>query len=426
MRPTLVVLSFSLLLASCAQEHRAPSAWKVVQDVTPAALAAVNAADASVSSDGHGHAAATWVTRDSLGADAWVAVSSDSGHTWGEPFQLNEKPHAVSSYNESRPLSAWGPNGVLAVTFMNEVGVAMRVSTDAGRTWGPLGVANDDNANPLIYHGFTALDVLPDGRPILAWLDGRAFVTPDGGEPARVDIYMTTSNDGGRTWQPNTRVARDVCGCCRLGMTTAKRADGSADVAVVYRTASNEIRNARIALSHDNGTTFATDTLVANDQWHIEGCPMVGPQIVHGAKSGFVAWYRGESPDDSTAHGRPKPGVYLTTWDAKDGGSGGRISPADSLNEAAYPMLAATAEGALLGAVGSAVGGGEGAPKRMVMAVRHAGADHMLSPWLYLGERVQSGALASVGPRLALAAYTQGVEGSDSESRVRFVRISDR
>ena len=60
-------------------------------------------------------------------------------------------------------------------------------------TWGVARLVNDDRSDrSSTYHGFIALDVLADGRPYVAWIDGR-FSAGDGGEPHVADIFSSSS-----------------------------------------------------------------------------------------------------------------------------------------------------------------------------------------------------------------------------------------
>ena len=116
MRHTLALLVLGLSAASCAPAHRA-TPWQDVREMTPSFLAGAHAADPSLALDAHGRIALSWVTRDSLGADAWLAVSADSGGHWSQPVRLNTAEHQVTSYAESRPVLAWGRDGLLAAAW---------------------------------------------------------------------------------------------------------------------------------------------------------------------------------------------------------------------------------------------------------------------------------------------------------------------
>lgn len=411
--------------ASCAPVHRA-TPWQDVREVTPAFLAAALAGDPSLALDEHGRVALTWVTRDSLGKDAWLAVSADSGAHWSEPVRLNTAPHQVSSYTESRPVVAWGRDGLLAAAWAatraggeDASDIAVRVSADGGAEWGAVSLVNSDHTDPRSgYHGFMSVNVLPDGRPIVAWIDGRASAGL-AGEPERAEIYVSTSPDGGVTWSANTRVAREVCSCCRISLASTRGESGNVEVAVAYRGAANDLRDPRLAISRDAAASFALDTLVSADRWKLPGCPLVGPALTLTPEGGYVAWYTGESPDDAALPGRPAPGVYLVPWRADAGAVGSRRALGDSLENETRPMLAALEQGTLVGVLGQSAR----EPARKVLALRMLERDGKLSPWLYLGAGVKTAAIAGQGARGAWAAWAETAEGG---TRVRVSRLAGR
>jgi hypothetical protein len=413
-------------LAGCAPRPSG-TPWARVQETTPAFLATGLAADPSLAVDRSGRVALTWVTRDSLGGDAWLSVSADSGKHWGRPARLNTVPGTVSSYPESRPVAAWGRDGLLVTAWASKrsphqgIGddLAARVSTDGGRSWGALHVLNDDRLDPTSgYHGFAAVDVLPDGRPIVAWIDGRASAGL-ADEPALAEIYASTSADGGVSWSPNEWIADDVCACCRIAMKSAQRLNGAIDVAVAYRGATNDLRDPRVVVSHDGARRFVLDTLVSVDRWKLPGCPSVGPALTLENGGGHYFWYTGESPADSLLPGRPVPGLYLVPWRVEVGAAGPKRELGDSLGSASRPMLAGLGRGTLLGAIGESPGTGG----RKVLALRRLEPDGTLTPWLFLGSSVKSGAIAAHGEQGAWAAWT---EPGDGGPRVRVARLSVR
>ncbi len=424
--PLLVVVSLLALLATACAPQRRATPWSDLREVTPAFLARAGASDPSLAIGPGGRVALTWVTRDSLGADAWLSVSSDSGTHWSPPVRLEPRRGRVSSYPESRPVAAWGRGGMLVAAWAaaRDTGqfaddIAARVSVDGGRTWGPTSLVNDDHADPIsTYHGFLALDVLPDGRPLVAWIDGR-FSAGAGEEPAMADIFASTSSDGGATWSANTYVAEQVCPCCRIALRSDQRPGERPEVAIAYRGAADDMRDPHLVVSHDGGATFADDALVSADRWKLPGCPSVGPALTFANGGGHYAWFTGESPDDSVLTGRPAPGVYLVPWRSGAGPAGPKRALSDSLRDATRPMLASLGRGTLVAAIGQAVGG----PVRKVLAVRRLEPDGALTPWLYLGSGVKSGAVAGQGSNGAWAAWAEQYE---DRTRVRVVRLAER
>ena len=430
MRRAFVLLSLSVL-ASCAPTTRSTD-WAVVHEVTPPFLLNEAGADPALALDRAGRVALTWVRRDSSGGnDLWVSIASDSDVNFSEPVRVNPTPGRVSSYSESRPVAAWGRDGQLLVAWAQARegvpyadDIALRASPDGGRAWGSTQLVNADHGDPKSpYHGFIALESMPDGRAIMAWIDGRDQKLAAGeDEPHVASIWSASSADGGATWGANVRVARDVCPCCRPALRTAPASDApgaASTVAVAYRGAHRDLRDPRMAFSTDGGATFGADTLVSADRWWMPGCPAVGLGLTFNrAGGGHVAWYTGESPRDSTLGSRPAPGIYVAPWRVGAGAAGIKRMIADSLDQPGRPLLAPMGSSTLVGALGRT----RGAAARKVLAVRALELDGTLTPWLFLGNGVKSGAIAGQANR----AWAAWVETNGEQPRVRVARIAHR
>ncbi len=414
MNVRLTTLVAAAALAACAGCARTPNAtrWADVIEVTPAFLSPVKAFDPALAAAAGGRVALTWVTRDSGGADAWIAFSADSGAHFSAPVRLNLRRSHVSSYPESRPVAAFGANGsvVAAWAASRDTGeaaddIVARASDDGGASFGPEVVLNDDHALAgSTYHGFIALDATPQGRFHAAWIDGRSIALGPGEvEPAIAEIWSAASDDGGATWGANVRAAANVCPCCRPSLRVS-----ASLLALSYRGEQDSLRDPRLALSRDGGMTFALDTLVSADGWSLAGCPSTGPALTLARDGGQVAWYTG-------AAGRK--GVYARAWRAGLGASGPVVALDDSLRDAGQPLLAAMGPVTLVGVVASAE------PSRRVLALRTLGPSGARSSWLPLGADASSAAIAAQDARHALAAW---IESSDAGPRLRLVRVTRR
>ncbi len=410
--PSLVVLG---LLASCTPTP--PSThWATVLEITPAFLTDRPVFDPALAAGPDGRIALTYVTRDTAGADLWLALSIDSGATFRAPVRLNTRHGGVASFPESHPVAAFGPAGQLVVawTAARDSGrfaddIVARASDDAGANFASEIFLNDDHATPLsTYHGFVALAFTPGGRALAAWIDGRAAtLTDDEGEPTQAEIWTTASDDGGRTWGPNTRAASRVCPCC----CPALRA-GGAGVALAYRGVRDSLRDPRLALSRDEGATWAVDTLVADDRWKLPGCPATGPALTAGPAGGWIAWYTG----GAGAHGEG-PGVYAAPWRAANGGVGLRRALADSVGELSRPVLVSLGAETLFGAQVRTRSG------RRAVVVRTLSTSGAASPWLALGANARATTIAALDSRRACVAW---IEQSDAGPRLRLARLTRR
>jgi hypothetical protein len=419
-RFALATLALAALAASCTPAL-GPGEWAFVREITPGSLRDVAAWDANLAVGPRGRVALTWVTRDSAGASVWVAVSSDSGERFGEPRRLDVPAGRVSSYPESRPVAAFGPTGVLLVSWATrrDSGQAAddlvtRASADGGATFEPAVFVNDDHGDPKSpYRGFVALEFTPDGRALAAWIDGRDVpIAPGLEEPDRATVRLAASMDEGHSWQPSSVVAREVCPCCHIALI----ADSLGHVAIAYRGARDDLRDPRLAVSSDGGATFTVDTLIADDRWKLPGCPSIGPGLtLNRAGGGHYLWFTGAERESAGV----SPGVYVVPWRLDAGATGPRRMLADSLRDASRPMLAAMGAASLAGVIAHP----QADSTRRVLAVRALEPDGRMTPWLFLGANVRSAAIAGAGSRIAYAVWA---EKNGDGSRLRLVRLDRR
>ena len=405
------VIAALAAVVACAPAPRTPR-WAVVIETTPALLAGAPGFDPSLAAAPGGRVAITWVTRDTSGADVWIAVSADSGLHFSAPARLNLRRGRVSSYPESRPVAAFGAGAHVVVAWAAERDsgrfaddIVSRASDDGGASFGPETFLNDDRSVPgANYHGFVALAATPPGRIVAAWMDGRARPPAAGeAEPGVAEIWSAASEDGGATWSANRRAAANVCPCCRPSL----RASATL-VALAYRGVRDSLRDPRLAISHDGGETFAHDTLVSADSWKVPGCPATGPALALTRDGGWLAWYTGA---DGVA------GVRTCTWRDARAAVGTPFALDDSLRDAAHPMLAGLGAMTLAGVIART------GPSRHTLALRLMGAGSGRSPWMLLGANARSATIAAQDARHALAAW---VEQSGAGPRVRVVRLTLR
>jgi len=416
-----------LLLSSCSP--KAPSAdWSNVQELTPTFLQDVSATDPALAVAPDGRVALSWIVRDSSGgADAWIAVSADSGTSFGEPVRVNPGAGRVSSYTESRPVAAFGPDGQLLVVWAakRDSGeyaddLMSRGSSDGGRTFGPAAYLNSDHIDARsTYHGFATLGFLPDGRAVAAWIDGRGSLGAE--EPSAGEIYASILPARSNEWQPDTRLVGDVCACCRIQLAPEHVGGNDGRVALAYRGMRGDLRDPRVAVLRTDSLAVVLDTLVSADHWFLRGCPSVGPGLTFNRREGgHYLWFTGESAPDSAAPAKLTPtGVYLQPWRTDGGAAGSRLTMLDSLRDATRPVLAEAGTTSLIAVVGHP----RSDSTRSTLAVRMLEQNNRLTPWLFLGTGVRAGALAS---HHQLSAYAAWVEKEGERTRVRLARITRR
>lgn len=227
---------------------------------------------------------------------------SRDGVALSAPVRVNDIPGQAAVRNENPPKLVVGPQGDLYVTWADERekwkgNIHFARSTDGGKSFSPALTLNSDATLPPVGHAFQSMAIDRKGRIFIAWIDERNKTKEDRG----AEIWMAVSEDRGRTFSADRRIVSDVCECCRTILQT----DQASNIYVAYRTVPREgrmLRDIVVARSTDGGKSF-TPTVVSQDGWEINGCPVVGPGMTIG-RTGTITmtWFVG---------GGERPGLYL-------------------------------------------------------------------------------------------------------------------
>lgn len=170
--------------------------------------------------------------------------------------------------------------------------VKLAFSQDEGASWSePLVPHRDSSATE---HGFAS--VVPWGLSgaALIWLDGRGMgaVDPTHGEPVGDMMLRFTTVTRGGELSDDVAIDPRVCECCATALARTGRG-----LLAAYRDRSpEEIRD--IAVTRYERGTWSEPVVVAEDGWHITGCPVNGPQLAASGDAAVLAWFTaaGERP----------------------------------------------------------------------------------------------------------------------------------
>jgi hypothetical protein len=144
----------------------------------------------------------------------------------------------------------------------------------------PVLVTGDESPG---FHGFSSLGVSPAGEVYVVWLDARD-ASPQGDTFA---LYLARSADQGASFDKPRRVAVSACPCCRPAIAFGPKGE----VLLAWRKVfGDNIRDLAFSVSHDAAETFAPDVRVADDGWHLNGCPDSGPSLTVTGNRIYVAW----------------------------------------------------------------------------------------------------------------------------------------
>lgn len=267
-----------------------------------------------------------------------VDSSADQGRVFTGAVTVTTTPEPVAADGELRPEVAFGRSAhvyvawtsPLAVPFAGHVRFAR--STDGGRTFEAPMTVNDNRE--AITHRFQSMHVAPDGRITLAWIDKRELEAAkrSGATYRGAAIYYAVSEDGGRSFGTNVRLAAHSCECCRIALTGDTDGRPVAFWRHVFADGTRDHALARV------GTEALEPQRATAEHWKVNACPHHGPDLAiaaDGTRHG--AWF------NQTADG---PGLFYGTW-APDGlplGTTKRIGPPN----AAHPALLLLGETLLL------------------------------------------------------------------------------
>ncbi|MDQ5835850.1 MAG: glycoside hydrolase, partial [Acidobacteriota bacterium] len=262
-----------------------------------------------------------WVEHRGKEADVWLTHFDGEGKRLGQPARVNPNAGEATAWRGDPPTLTVAPDGAVYVGWTARDERAAQASTlflstshDGGRSFGPPSKVNDDSKPGV--HGMHSLAVAGSGRVYVAWLDERNVESPRPSEGGPVhmhsegnrELFFASSDDGGRTFSPNRKVAGEVCPCCKTSLAVAE--DGRVYLAWRQVLPGN-YRHIAVASLKDGGQNFSPAAIVSDDRWEIRGCPVSGPALAPGRDGSLrILWY--------TAGEAGRPGLYWS--ESSDGG----------------------------------------------------------------------------------------------------------
>lgn len=251
---------------------------------------------------------------------SWLETAAANGHRlrvsrlrggrWEAPATIAEGVEFFANWADVPSVSEQA--GVLFAHWLEKSGagtyaydVKVRVSTDAGATWGAAYVPHSDRS--ASEHGFASFFVTPGNRPAMAWLDGREAGGGDhgghgGGAMTLRAAAVTPSGSAGETLLDGR-----VCDCCPTAAIATP-----AGALVAYRDRSDrEVRD--ISVVRFDGAAWSAPVTM-KDGWEINGCPVNGPALAARGNDVALAWFT--APDDHPAVRLARSADGGKTWSA--------------------------------------------------------------------------------------------------------------
>ncbi len=293
--------------------------------------------------------AIAWTASTDTQSDIYLAVSTDSGATFGSPVRVNDLEGDARASGEQPARVVVGSGNVMHVVWPSRQnsGAVIRyaLSTDSGKSFSTARTVAGSGLTGA--RGWEALTLGYDGGIHLLWLDGRnAAAKPAGGHAhahgatsakmaggPRQDVFHAALGKDGLSTE--RLVSANVCFCCKTAIATS----GDKVFAAWRHIFPGGIRDIAIARSSDNGATFGAPVRVSDDGWKIDACPDDGPAMAadgHGRI--HLAWptmVPGETP---------RKGIFYSAISEE-----GTFSPRVRLDfgdaDAAHPQIASDEHG---------------------------------------------------------------------------------
>lgn len=280
--------------------------------------AAPGAAAPSLTRGDNGAVYLSWLESTPDGLTALYYAKFDSaGAGWGDPRLIAQGVDFVVSDANCPQLAVEIDGRLTAVWFVNNPSTETHAhageahhntnfkawygqSADAGATWSePLPLTAESD-----FTEFVALQPLAKGGVLAVWLDGRAKHADGSAQQLR---GRTLGSDG-----PDLLIDESVCDCCHTSLT----AFPNGDALVAYRARRDgEVRDIHTSLFQDGYWT--EPRVLSADEWHINGCPVNGPQLASNGGQVSAVWftaannvprvYAAGSPDAGTRFLMPEP-----------------------------------------------------------------------------------------------------------------------
>ena len=277
-----------LILAGCSSTEHATRAVGIFTSLP--SPAGPRSGEPNLVTDAAGAVHMTWIERTGDSTHA-VRYARLDGDTWSAPSTVVERRDLFVNWADFPAVIAT-PSGRLLVHWLQRSGagryaydVRIAQSVDRGATWSADTVLHTDRSAGE--HGFVALWLAPGDSVRAAWLDGRHMTSGhDGHATGAMSVQSVAVAASGALGAEQPLDLR-ACDCCQVAATVTP-----SGALVAYRDRTeNEIRD--IAVVRQVNGAWTAPTIVHDDGWHIEACPVNGPALASRGDTVAIAWFTG-------------------------------------------------------------------------------------------------------------------------------------
>ncbi len=238
----------------------------------------------------------------------YVSYSNDEGRNYSAAVAVNPVPEDAEHNGENRPKIIVDRDGTLYVSWTLKTSprftgeIRFSRSTDGGRHFEEPRTVNDDEL--FTGHRFESLFLTEAGQLYITWIDKRDLEAHIAEEEEYVGaaVYYAVSEDQGKSFSQNYRVANHSCECCRIAIAPR----GPENIAILWRQIFGEMtRDHAIAVLTPDGQTLETHR-ASYDEWQINACPHHGPTMVQSEQTGnyHMSWFTNGDLHQGIYYGR--------------------------------------------------------------------------------------------------------------------------
>nr|WP_232415426.1 MULTISPECIES: sialidase family protein [Methylotenera] len=276
-----------------------------------------------------------------------VDKSADLGKTFSAPAKVNPIAQKIGASNEARPDIALDADNHIYLTWTQNLTthfagyIWFARSIDAGKSFEKPYIVHQDRAE--ITHAFNALNVSPNGKITVTWIDKRDAVNAkkDGKKYDGAAIYYAVSNNHGESFAAEKKLADSSCECCRI--VTANKPDGT--MAVLWRHVfeSSERDHMIAEIPQENAKPQLHRATFGH--WQIDGCPHHGGALAAGGAGkdwwGYhIAYFDGKDASANDKAGdKSGPGLYYSRMDGVAWASSPAKKFGNNKNQAGRPAI---------------------------------------------------------------------------------------
>lgn len=364
------LILFSIFFSNCQPktENASESIRKSETENQSAILISAPDADAaepSIAADFDGNIFVAYVEHNAdKSADVYLQKIDKNQQRLGEKVRVNPEPKTAKAWFGDAPTIKIGRDNSVYVGWTAKIEntnkttattLYLSISRDGGKTFAAPVKVNDDSAPAS--HAMHSLAIGGDGGIYMAWLDERNIKTAtenfsgdETSEPQKNDspnefafvkahhnsnqnsekkteepkpekketahenvepnseVFFAVSNDGGKTFSRNLKISSEVCPCCKTNLAI----DAKGKIYASWRqVVGDNFRHIAVASSENNGASFSNYTIVSDDQWQINACPVSGaPMHIDGENNLKIIWFTNGKAGN--------PGLYFS--ESKNGG----------------------------------------------------------------------------------------------------------